>query len=710
MSSKIQALDSLNEKYPAPQRFQAEPIKGSSQDGFTPVYRNSAIGQNGSLIDSIHPDLDDLDKLFQNAVKTFPNESCLGYRKFNNIIKNKYDNHYTYETYKEVDLRKNNIASGIIYFVTRHPNYNKVLNDKGKPDFVVSILSPNRKKWVLLDIASRAFSLPTTALYPTLGEESSKYILELTESPIIFTVKSKVEEILQLKQKGLPNLNIVVSLDDFNYDDHSLFDEAKKLNLTLVDFRAIEKTGERNLLSTSFNPPTPDTIYSICFTSGTTGLPKGVVLTHRNAVAGVSSCLVGLYKPVSTYNETALNSFKVNKADNGEQLRAISALPFAHIYERQMMNFELSSGYALAMPTLTKDPSFLFDDIKACKPHWIANVPRVYNKLEAAIKVFVQEHFKVDALEENPNAPIIDKMILRNTVREAFGFQNLKYFVTGSAPLGTDTINFLKDILCCGGMTAYGSTESFAGVCFGDPFETNTTNSSGPPGVAVEFKLRNVQQMGYSADDKPLARGELLLRGPQIFKEYYKNPKATKEAFDKEGWFYTGDIAAMDSTGRVYIIDRLKNFFKLSQGEYVTPEKIENIYLANSPLITQVFVHGDSLKNYLVGVAGIKSESIIELLKQHHNIEVTEPELKEFLKDPKFKRTIVQELNRHVKDCDLQGFEKIHNLHFDFEPLKVEDEVLTPTLKLKRNNARKKFEDILKKLYDEGSLVKNSKL
>lgn len=708
--SAVEALNSLNKRYPVPQRFQADPIPGSAQEGYTPIFRNTAVGKDGSLVDAIHPDLDTLAKIFENSVKTFPNDNCLGYRKFNNIIKNKYDNHYTYETYKEIDLRKNNVASGIIYFVTNHPNYKGVNNSKGKPDFVVSILSPNRKKWVLLDVASRAYSLPTTALYPTLGEESSKYILDLTESPIIFTTKNKIQEILKLKENGLPNLNIIVSLDDFSYDDHDLFSKAKASNVTLVDFRAIEKTGERNLLPTSFNPPTPDTIYSICFTSGTTGLPKGVVLTHRNAVAGVSSPTVGLFKPVSVYNTKALNNYKINRADNGEQIRSISSLPFAHIYERQMLNYELSCGYGIAMPTLTSDPAFLFDDFKACKPHFLANVPRVYNRLETAIKQFVRARFQAEALEENPNAPIIEKTILRNTVREAFGFQNLKYFITGSAPLGVDTINFLKNILCCGGMTAYGSTESFAGICFGDPFEKSTTNSSGPPGVSVDFRLRDVREMGYSSTDQPLARGELLLRGPQIFTEYYKNPKATKESFDKDGWFYTGDIAAMDSKGRVYIIDRLKNFFKLSQGEYVTPEKIENIYLANSPLITQVFVHGDSLRNYLVGVAGIKSESIIGLLKQHHNVDVTDSELKEFLKDPKFKKTIIQELNRHVKDCDLQGFEKIHNLHFDFEPLKVEDEVLTPTLKLKRVNARKKFEDILKKLYDEGSLVKNEKL
>ncbi|CCH45684.1 Long chain fatty acyl-CoA synthetase [Wickerhamomyces ciferrii] len=721
--SKLDALNQLQSNYPIPQRFNSKIIPGSNNHhGHSGIYRNEALLQkNGDLISSIHPDLNTLAKYWDNSVEFFGNDPCLGTRKFNNIIKQKYDNHFTFETYKEIDYRKDKIASGIIYFVKNHKNYK---GDKdSKPNFIVSILSPNRKKWVLIDLATKCYSLPNTALYPTLGEKSSKYILELTESPIIFTTKSKIDEILSLKQSNsLPNLNIIVSLDDFHQNDSELFNKAKSLDITLIDFLAIEKTGERNLLPKTYNPPNPNTIYTICFTSGTTGLPKGVVLTHKIATSSVLATMINLSEPICSKN---LNNFhNYNKDEFQNQIKTLTCLPFAHIYEREMMNFGFSSGFALGVPTLNpKNPLQLFDDLKILKPHYFANVPRIFNKLELMIKQYLNLNFPnikfpLKPESENPNNDpgLINKNLIISKIRNEFGFENLKYFITGSAPLSIDTINFLKDVLGSGGMNGYGSTESFAGICFSNPFESKTTNSSGPPNLTCDFKLADVPGMGYNSNDQPRARGELLLKGPQIFQEYFKNPGATNEAFDQDGWFHTGDIAAIDSQGRVYIIDRLKNFFKLSQGEYITPEKIENIYLSNCPFLTQIFVHGDSLQNYLVAIVGLKFESVLNHFQKSVGTtnfqNLNEVEFKDLLNSNiDHKKTLINEINKYIKNCDLQGFEKIHNFHFDFqEPLKIQDDLLTPTLKLKRFNAKKKFEPILKKLYDEGSFYQKNKL
>lgn len=724
MSSIEERVAQLSQKYPLSQRVRGKEVAGTETPGFSSIYRNAALPENSPLLESIDPELKTLKDYFANAVKHFGDQSCLGVRKFHNTQKNKFDDFYTFETFNDINVRKNCIASGIIYLVTHHPNYkNDFRATSGKPEFTVSILSPNSKEWILIDIATRDYSLPNTALYPTLGLDSFKYILEVTESPILFLTKDQFPKVLQLREEGgAQGLNVLVSLEPFDHHDHDLFTRADKFGIQVVDFRAVEKTGKRNLLPVEFNPPKPETTYTFSFTSGTTGKPKGVLVTHKQAVAGVTSGFLHLPKPVSHYNATTYNDFFNNKDDAGEQIRALSSLPLAHIYERQLSHFELFSGYALGMLSRPKDPTTLFDDIKALKPHTLASVPRIYNKVESIIKDLIKTRLGKDIRSlKDHEGPEADKQVLRDALRKQFGLDNARYLVCGSAPLSGDTISYLKDKLNVGVMVAYGSTESFAGMMFGDAFEEVTTNSSGPTSLTTEIKLRDVSEMGYGINDKPFRRGELMLRGPQIFKEYYRNEKATKETFTEDGWFLTGDIAAIDQHGGVYIIDRLKNFFKLSQGEYVTPEKIENIYLANSPLLTQLFIHGDSLQNYLVAIAGVNVANLVELINKyqdHHNHKINASDLTKnprhildlVKSDPKLKKIILQELNRGVKHANLQGFEKLHNLHLDIEPLKIEDEVLTPTLKLKRANAKKKFAGVIKNLYEEGSLVKNEKL
>lgn len=704
----------FNEKFPLELRYSSQPVPNTAVQGYSDIYRSSTL-RNKETVEVVHPELNTLSKFFANAVRKFPNENCLGERKFNNTKKNQFDDFYSFQSYKEIQLRKDKIASGILYLVTNHKNYaSQLQSTSGKDEFIVSILAPNRLEWLLIDLATRDYSLTNTALYPTLGKGSSKHILEITESPIIFLNKDQIPKILELKESGaLPDLLIMVSLDEFNSKDHGFFPRCEKVGISLIDLQTVEKTGERNLLPTDYNPPNPDTVYTISFTSGTTGNPKGVVLTHRIATAGVSAGILGLVGALNKTIPKSYNDYNNNKSELEEQITSICHLPLAHIYQRQLTNLELSVGYASAMLSRPEDARFLFEDVKCLKPHYLASVPRVWNKLEALFKQVLKAQFGEELLNLDNfiNLPQLEKSKIQAALKNLVGFNRLKFMFTGSAPLGIDTIKFLRTVLGVGLSNGYGLTESFAGCCLGDPFEDDLSNNSGPPGISTEMRLKDCKELGYSVSDQPFIRGELQLRGPQVFSHYYKNPQATKEAVDSEGWFSTGDIATIDQYGRLYIIDRVKNFFKLSQGEYITPEKIENIYLANSPMLTQIFVHGDSLQNYLVGVAGIASDFLINMMKSNHNLHInSEDELLNLLKTKKFKTLIVKELNKSIKNGDLQGFEKIHNLHFAIEPLKIEDEVLTPTLKLKRNNARKKFEKILQNLYDEGSLIKNEKL
>ena len=172
--------------------------------------------------------------------------------------------------------------------------------------------------------------------------------------------------------------------------------------------------------------------------------------------------------------------------------------------------------------------------------------------------------------------------------------------LTGSAPISKDVLDFLKICFCCPISEGYGLTESSAGSCIVDPTDPVTGHVGGPL-ECVKVRLKDLPEMSYMSSDKPYPRGEVCLKGPSIFSGYYKRDDKTREAFDSEGWFLTGDVGLIYPNGSIRIIDRSKNIFKLSQGEYIAPEKIEQI-LTLSPMIAQIFIYGNSLQNNVVAI------------------------------------------------------------------------------------------------------------
>jgi len=205
--------------------------------------------------------------------------------------------------------------------------------------------------------------------------------------------------------------------------------------------------------------------------------------------------------------------------------------------------------------------------------------------------------------------------------------------------------------------------------------------------------------MNYTATNKPYPQGEICIRGPNVFSGYYKSPDKTAEALDSDGWLRTGDVGQIDDNGNIKIIDRKKNIFKLAQGEYLAPEKLEQV-LITSPLIQQIFVYGDSLQSHLVSVVVPEPESIKALAKE---LSLPNPDDIPFLcKDPKVKDAFLKEMAKLGKDAKFRGFEFVKNVYLHPEPMSVENDLLTPTFKIKRPQAKKAFQQQLDALYAEG--------
>lgn len=289
----------------------------------------------------------------------------------------------------------------------------------------------------------------------------------------------------------------------------------------------------------------------------------------------------------------------------------------------------------------------------------------------------------------------------------------------------------------------YGQTENSAAATITWPDDYEIGHVGGPL-ACNEIRLEDVEDMGYLSTDTRhgadpdrgveglpcCGRGEVCLRGPNVFKGYYKSPDKTTAALDADGWLHTGDVGLFTPSGALKIIDRKKNIFKLSQvgavlslcpppsrwrrrrltrdmaspppqphaqGEYVAAEKVEGVYL-RSPFVAQLFVHGDSLQSCVVGIAVPEEEYLTKWAREQG----IEGDIATLCSKPEVKDAIMADLEVQAKEGKLRGFEKVKALHLDPEPWSVENGLLTPTFKLKRNVARKHYAEQIDAMYASG--------
>ncbi|GAA5920370.1 hypothetical protein JCM6882_007691, partial [Rhodosporidiobolus microsporus] len=236
----------------------------------------------------------------------------------------------------------------------------------------------------------------------------------------------------------------------------------------------------------------------------------------------------------------------------------------------------------------------------------------------------------------------------------------------------------------------------------------------GPPIAGVEMKLVDVPEMEYLSTDKPFPRGEICIRGPVCIPGYYKDAAKTQELFHDGGWLRSGDVGTVDKLGRFKIIDRIKNLTKLSQGEYVALEKVENVYLL-CPLLAQLYVHGDSLRDHLVGIAVVDPVTFAPFASRALHLSASRalspkdvPALEKAAKDPKVVEAVAKELGGYAQRAGLVGFERLSShLHLLLTPFPPE--ALTPTLKTKRQVVAKLFRAEIDALYEEAERTRGEK-
>ncbi|KAJ6842039.1 putative long chain acyl-CoA synthetase 6, peroxisomal isoform X1 [Iris pallida] len=633
------------------------------QSGKWNVYRSARSPLK--LVDRspAHPDIGTLHENFEYAVETFRDYKYLGTR----LGPHGTVGEYTWMTYGEAGTSRSAIGSGLVsHGIT-----------KGA---FIGLYFINRPEWIIVDHACSAYSYVSVPLYDTLGPDAVSYIVNHANIEVIFCVPQTLSILLSFLSK-IPSLRLIVVVGGV---DENIPSVPSTTGVEIITYSKLHDQGHSNLQP--FHPPKPEDIATICYTSGTTGTPKGAVLSHANMVANVAGSSLSIkFYPSDVY---------------------ISYLPLAHIYERS--NQIALAHFGVAIGFYQGDNLKLMDDMAVLRPTLFASVPRLYNRIYAGITNAVKQsgglrqrlfntayNAKMQAISNGKSpSPLWDKLVF-NKIKERLGGR-VRFMSSGASPLSPDVMDFLK--VCFGGrvMEGYGMTETSCVISTMDE-DDNLTGHVGSPNPACEIKLVDVPEMNYTSDDQPYPRGEICVRGPIIFQGYYKDDVQTKEVIDEDGWLHTGDIGLWLPCGRLKIIDRKKNIFKLSQGEYIAPEKIENVY-ANCQFVAQCFVYGDSFNSCLVAVVAVEPE-VLRAWAASEGIKYED--LRHVCANPRARAAVLDEMDSAGKQAQLRGFEFAKAVTLVLEPFTLENGLLTPTFKVKRPQAKAYFAKAIADMYAE---------
>eukprot|EP00743_Colponemidia_sp_Colp-15_P005852 GILK01006290.1.p1 GENE.GILK01006290.1~~GILK01006290.1.p1 ORF type:complete len:687 (+),score=122.15 GILK01006290.1:37-2061(+) len=550
----------------------------------------------------------------------------------------------------------------------------------------VGIFSINREEWMLAEQAANMQSIVTVPLYDTLGPDAVEFIINQASLVTVFCSADKTKTLLTAKNR-CPTLKFVVQFEDASAADK---ESAIVAGVTLVDFKEMFATGKAN--PCAHNPPSAEDIATFCYTSGTTGDPKGAMLTHRNCLTDAEA---GRFYGISI----------------GPSDVHISYLPLAHMFERMVTVSCIFGGTAIGF--YNGNALKLLDDLTVLRPTFFPSVPRLFNRIYERITSQVKATGGIkQALFEKAfeskkwflkrgfyTHPLWDKLVFSKVAARLGG--RVRFMVTGSAPISDQVKDFLRICFSCPILEGYGQTECTAAATVA--LGTDVTNGHvGGPLPVNEIRLEDVPDMNYTSNDidehgNPMPRGEVCIRGSNVFVGYYRQPDKTAEALDNEGWLHTGDIGQWLDNGNLKIIDRKKNIFKLAQGEYVAAEKIENVYI-QCPLVAQVFVYGDSLKAHLIAIVVPNQDTLIPWAASHN----VEGDFKFLCSHPEVNKLLLQEMNNVGKQLKLRGFEFVKSIFLESEPFSPENGLLTPTFKLKRHDAKQKYQTQIDALYALG--------
>ena len=543
-----------------------------------------------------------------------------------------------------------------------------------EPGDKVAILGDNCCEWIYADLAAQSLLGIAVGIYPTDVASQVKYILKNSDSKfVVARDQEQVDKVLQVKNE-LPLLKKVIVIDMKGlrrYKDPLIisFNETEKMGRTLHEQMP-------NFFEESIRSTRAEEVAIIVYTSGTTGDPKGAMISHK----GMISMVRGLSQILDFRSSDSV----------------VSVLPLCHIAEQMFsLIFPMYVGYTV---NFAESVNTLQEDMKEISPTAFLNVPRIWEKMHSNIMIRMQDaiFFKRWVFKamlpigervsqyrlENKPVPLhwrflhwVAYLFLFRAVKNQLGLLQTRIFVSGAAPLSPDLIKFYHSI----GVPVrecYGMTE-MSGISFMPKDHEIRVGGVGKPIPGVEFKLGG--------------DGEIFQKGDLVFVGYYGNPKATQDTI-VDGWLHTGDVGQVDEEGILYLTDRKKDIIITAGGKNIAPSEIEN-KLKFSPFIKEAIVIGDRRK-YLSCLIQLDLENVSNWAQ---NNKIAYTTYKSLATHPDVNRLIgkeVEEVNKHFSR--VETIKKFKILEKELDP---DDEELTATMKVKRSVIEKKFRDIIEAMY-----------
>ena len=546
-----------------------------------------------------------------------------------------------------------------------------------EPGQVVSVLANTCREWVWADLATLSMGGICNGIYPTDAASQVDYLCTDSSSVFLFAEDDEqLDKYLEMRDR-LPRIKRVIV---FDMEGLQKLDDPQVLSLDAL--RALGRDylqAHPTLVAQRLASRGPQDVAVLVYTSGTTGRPKGAMITHANICASLAAAGSSLFEGLPM---------------GGER---VAFLPLCHIAERLIG--EYVAIHRKSTINFVENPETVFDNLREVQPVVFFAVPRVWEKVFSTVAISIREAgrvqqlaygwalgegMKIVKLAEAGTPPgalqraryWLARTLVLNNVRRMVGLNRVQLALTGAAPISPELIRWYL-ALGIPLREGWGMTETTGGGTV-TPFDGGRPGSIGLPGPGVEMRISE--------------QGEILVRGAVVFKGYLNQPEKTAETIDADGWLHTGDVGRVDADGYFFITDRMKDIIITAGGKNVTPSEWEN-QLKFSPYVTDAVVIGDK-RAYLSCLVMIDQDNI-EQWAQERDVQFSD--YKSLCRAPEVVNLIGEEIDKVNKQ--FARVEQIKQFRLIEQRLTAEDEELTPTMKLKRSLVNRKYADMIEAMY-----------